>query len=175
MNSTLSVNFPTPLDSQFQPAVLFNRACVRAAKKSSHAVPLVFGLERENGLVSRYETVVLPEPDAATLFYAERLVKFLLWARGGWKLYVGGPEKIGEYIRQKYSPRGSRKFDCDMMTAAYGKSFQVVVTTTEKVPAAKERCVSNPKSAAKGKPDVNSRRLIIAAPGTVYTQLSHLR
>jgi len=137
MNPT-SANFPTPLDPQFQPAVLFNRNYVAAAKKSGRAVPLVIGLERENKLVSRFETMVLPEADAATLLYAERLVKFLLWARGGWKLYVGGPKKIGEFIRKHYSPHGARKFDGDMMTAAYGKTFRVVLTTPEKVPAAKE-------------------------------------
>jgi predicted NBD/HSP70 family sugar kinase len=138
MKSPLSASFTAPLDPEFQPAVLFNRAYVAAAKKSGRAVPLVLGLERENKLVSRYETVVLPDADAATLFYAERLVKFLLWARGGWKLYLGGPKKIGEFIRQHYSPHGKHKFDCDMMTAAYGKKFQVVITTAEKVPAAKE-------------------------------------
>ena len=137
MNPT-SANFPAPLDPQFQPAVLFNRNYVAAAKKSGRAVPLVIGLERENKLVSRFETMVLPEADAATLLYAERLVKFLLWARGGWKLYIGGSKKIGEFIRKHYSPRGARRFDCDMMTAAYGKKFQVMVTTPEKVPAAKE-------------------------------------
>jgi predicted NBD/HSP70 family sugar kinase len=130
--------FPAPLDPQFQPAALFNRNYVDAAKKSGRAVPLVIGLERENKLVSRFETMVLPEADAATLLYAERLVKFLLWARGGWKLYIGGSKKIGECIRKHYSPRGARQFDCDMMTAAYGKKFRVVLTTPEKVPAAKE-------------------------------------
>lgn len=118
-----SAIFPAPLDPQFQPAVLFNRNYIAAAKKSGRAVPLVLGLERENNLVSRHETIVLLEADAATLFYAERLVKFLLWARGSWKLHIGGPKAIGEYIRKKYSPRGARKFDCDMMTAAYGKKF----------------------------------------------------
>ena len=137
MNASPAI-FPAPLDPQFQPAVLFNRHYAAAAKKSGRAVPLVIGLERENQLVSRYETIVLPEADAATLLYAERLVKFLLWARGGWKLHIGGPKAVGEFIRRHYSPRGARKFDCDMMTAAYGKKFQVVVTTAEKVPAAKE-------------------------------------
>ena len=133
-----SIIFPAPLDEQFQPAVLFNRHYVAAAKKSGRAVPLVLGLERENKLVSRYETVVLPEAGATTLRYVERLVKFLLWAWGGGKLYVGGPEKMGGAIQRIYSPRGGRKFDFDMMTAAYAKKFQVVVTTAEKVPAAKE-------------------------------------
>src|SRR5882757_277687 len=138
MNLALSCNFPAPLDPGFQPAVLFNRNYVAAAKKSGRAVPLVIGLERENKLVSRYETMVLPDADTTTLLYVERLVKFLLWARGGWKLHIGGPKKIGEHIRKHYSPRGVRKFDCDMMTAAYGKKFKVVITAAEKVPAAKE-------------------------------------
>jgi predicted NBD/HSP70 family sugar kinase len=141
MNAPSAI-FPAPLDPHFQPAILFNRHYAAAAKKSDRAVPLVIGLERENKLVSRYETVVLPEADAATLLYAERLVKFLLWARGGWKLHVGGPKKIGDFIRKQYSPRGARKFDCDMMTAAYGKKFQVVLTTADKVPGAKEMQVA---------------------------------
>jgi predicted NBD/HSP70 family sugar kinase len=127
-----------PLDPGFQPAVLFNRSHVVAARKSGHDVPLVIGLERERGLVSRYETIVLPDADAATLEYVERTVKFLLWARGGWKIFIGGPKGIGEFIRKTYSRTGVRKFDCELMGTAYGKKFQVVVTTAEKVPAGGE-------------------------------------
>jgi predicted NBD/HSP70 family sugar kinase len=127
-----------PLDPGFQPAVLFNRHYVALAKHSGRAVPLVIGLERERKLFSRFETIVLPEGDATTIRYVERLVKFLLWACGGWKLYVGGPKLIGEFIRKTYSQRGPRKFDCDMMAAAYGNKFEVRVTTAEKVPSSRE-------------------------------------
>ena len=142
MNAALPTIFPAPLEPGFQPAILFKRHYIAAAKKSGRAVPLIIGLERENKLVSRYETLVFSEPDTPTLLYVERLVKFLLWARGGWKLYVGGPKPIGEYIAKHYSSRGARKFDCDMMTAAYGKKFQVVVATAEKVPDARERQIA---------------------------------
>jgi len=131
-----------PLDSAFQPAVVFNRNYVEKAKASGRAVPLVLGLERENGLVSRYETVVLTEPDAETLRYVERIVKFLLWARGGWKLHFGGPKKIGEFIRKTYSARGSRKFDCEMMTRAYGENLEISFTSAARVPANKEMQVA---------------------------------
>ncbi|MEY3897932.1 MAG: hypothetical protein RLZZ214_3453, partial [Verrucomicrobiota bacterium] len=106
---------PAPLDPGFQPAVLFNRNYVRKVRISSKEVPLVLGLERECGLVSRFETVVSPTADAETLLYVERIVKFLLWGRGGWKLHFGGPKAIGESISKTYSARGARKFDCDMM------------------------------------------------------------
>src|SRR5271156_3042341 len=127
-----------PLDPDFQPAVLFNRRYVDATRNSGQAVPLVIGLERERGLVSRFETVVRADAGAGTLRYVERNVKFLLWAFGGWKVYIGGPKAIGEFIRKTYSPRGSRKFDCEMMEKAYGKKFQVVITAPARVPRAKE-------------------------------------
>jgi len=131
-----------PLDPGFQPPVLANHHYLAAARKSGRAVPLVIGLERERGLVSRFETVVLPDADAATLRYVERTVKFLLWARGGGKLHIGGPGAVGQYIRKTYAHKGGRKFDVELMSAAYGKKFQVVVTTPEQVPAAKEREVA---------------------------------
>ena len=131
-----------PLDPGFQPAVLFNRDYVSSVRASGKAVPLVLGLERECGLVSRFETVVNPATDAATLLYVERLVKFLLWGRGGWKLHFGGPKSLGEFIRKTYSARGARKFDCDMMALAYGKKFEVVLTSADKVPAAKDMQVA---------------------------------
>ena len=127
-----------PLDPGFLPAVIYNRQYVESAKATGKSVPLVLGLERECGLVSRFETVVMPTADADTLLYVERIVKFLVWGRGGWKLHVGGPKVIGDYIRKIYSARGARKFDCDMMALAYGKKFEVVVTTAGKVPAAKD-------------------------------------
>ena len=130
----------------FQPAVVFNRHYVAAVKAAGKGVPLVLGLERENGLVSRYETLVRSEPDAETLRYVERIVKFLLWARGGWKLHFGGPKAVGEFIRKTYSPRGARKFDCEMMTRAYGKKFQVVADQRRKSSRRQGNAISGRRS-----------------------------
>jgi predicted NBD/HSP70 family sugar kinase len=135
MTTKFNPNFVPPLDPDFQPAVLFNRNYIQAANASGQAVPLVLGLEREGGLISRFETVVRPRADRETLHYVERIVKFLLWARGGWKLHFGGPKDIAQQIARIYSARGARKFDCQMMALVYGKKFQVVLTTPSKVPA----------------------------------------
>jgi hypothetical protein len=86
----LKLKFIPPLDSGFQPAAVWNRQYVAAAKAVGDAMPLVIGLERENGLLARFETVIRPAADADTLRYVERTVKFLLWAWGGWKLHLGG-------------------------------------------------------------------------------------
>jgi predicted NBD/HSP70 family sugar kinase len=135
-------NIACPLDPGFQSAVVFNRNYAETVSASGKGMPLVLGLERENGLLSRYETVVRSEPDAGTLRYVERIVKFLLWSRGGWKLHFGGPKAIGEFISKTYSARGARKFDCEMMARAYGRKFQVIIISAGKVPARKEMQVA---------------------------------
>ncbi len=134
--------FVPPLDRGFRPAALANRAFDRQVEASQAAVPLVFGLERPDGSVSRFETAVFADdhPQAgANLVYAERLFKFLLWQRGGFKIYVGGPPSIGAYIRDCYAPDGTRAFDHHFMgEQIYDKPFTVVVCKPSEVPAERE-------------------------------------
>ncbi len=146
-NAALSATFDLirprlvpPLDEDFQPAVLANRAFQKQAR-SDGAVPLLIGLERAADQISVYETLVLPEshPQAESNFhYVERLVKFLLWQRGGHKLYIGGPKSIGEHIRKVYSSNGERQFDYHFMgEQVYEKTFSVVVCELDEVPASR--------------------------------------
>ncbi|HSY43540.1 MAG TPA: hypothetical protein VK811_06480, partial [Candidatus Acidoferrum sp.] len=134
-----NLQIPAPLDPDYQPAVLFNRQYVKSAKESGNAVPFIIGVEREDGLRSRYETVVKPDGDIETLLYIERIVKFLLWSRGGWKVWLGGPKRIGEQIARDYSKNGKRHFDIDLMSRVYGLPFEVVLTDIESFPEETEK------------------------------------
>ena len=131
-----------PLDPDFRPAVLANRAFLKEVEDSGAGVPLVIGLERNNGEVSRFETQVFPEDHSqadANLPYVERLVKFLLWQRGGWKIWLGGPESIGQHIKSVYAPQGERQFDYHFMgQKVYEQPFTVVPCAAEDVPPASE-------------------------------------
>jgi len=130
-----------PLDPGFAPLVLANRQFREAVKASGKGVPLVIAVERGDGTRSRYETAVFPTgtADADNLRYAERLVKTLLWARGGWKVYVGGPREIGEGIKTTYAPGGERAFDAvDVMSRIYEHEFTVVACAADEVPTASE-------------------------------------
>ncbi len=138
----ITPRFVPPLDEAFEPAVLFNRAFRREIEKSGHRVPLILGLERSDGAISRYETQVFADdhPWAAfNPYYAERLLKFLLWQRGGWKVYVGGAEHIAEAIQRQYAPNGERKFDHQFMgEQVYEQPFRVLHCEPDEVPPAKE-------------------------------------
>ena len=97
-----------PLDQGFVPASLFNREFRKLC--ASGGVPLKLALERADGCVSTFSTqVVVGDSRSLALSqrYVERIVKFLLWQRGGWKVYVGGPAAIGEYIKAAYAPGGA--------------------------------------------------------------------
>jgi len=126
------------LDPAFQPVVLFHRRVVADLQAAGRAVPLVIGLEREDGLLSRCQTVVDPDLKGDSLQHVERIVKFLLWARGGWRLWLGGPRLVGEEIRRLYSLAGERKFDVELMSRVYQRPFEAALTDAGSVPAEKE-------------------------------------
>jgi predicted NBD/HSP70 family sugar kinase len=145
MSETLSLikpSFSPPLDEDFRPAVLANRAFQSEVAAAGGGVPLVLGIERQDGALAHFQTAVFPAGHpraAANLKYAERLVKFLLWQRGGWKVYVGGPAQVGGYIQQTYAPEGARKFDYHFMgEEVYEQPFTVVACAPVEVPPANE-------------------------------------
>lgn len=138
----LQPKFFPPLDTSFYPAALFNRAFQQEIQRSGQGLPLSIGIERADGTLSRFETQVF-SPDhpwsAHNIFYCERILKFLLWQRGGWKVYIGGPQEIGLAIQSTYSPQGSQKFDYQFMgEKIYQKPFTVIVCQPEEVPAEHE-------------------------------------
>jgi len=134
--------FIPPLDPGFRPAILANRAFQSAVTAAGGGVPLIFGVEKPNGIVSRFETRVFPtgHPQAAAnLPYAERLFKFLLWQRGGWRVYVGSSLDIGKTLQAIYAPDGKHAFDYRFMGEdVYERPFTVVPCAPEDVPPARE-------------------------------------
>lgn len=134
------------LDEDFRPGSLANRAFRQAVAESGRGVPLVIALERGGGLISRFETEIFdPESDGAkaNFPYVERLVKTLLWARGGWRVVIGGPTQVGQYIKEAYSPGGLRAFDEDFMGSdVYDQDFTVEVCDAGGVPEAREQSVA---------------------------------
>jgi predicted NBD/HSP70 family sugar kinase len=133
-----------PLDPDFRPAVLANRHFQQTVAASGAGEPLIIALERADGVVSRYGTVVYPagHPHAAdNLPCIERVVKFLLWQRGGWKVTVGGgaAADIADHLRRVYAPAGERAFDDDFMgRTVYEQPFTVASCPIDDVPPANE-------------------------------------
>ena len=137
----ITPRFVPPLDPAFVPASLWNRA-YRARVAETGGWPLAIALERSDGSVSVFHTAVLPqEGDVMALNqrYVERLLKFLLWQKGGWRVTIAGEPGIADHIRAVYSPTGARAFDHEFMgERIYGRAMKVESTAYDAAPAERE-------------------------------------
>ncbi len=146
---TIVPKCPPPLDPEFVPAALWNRS-FREAVEASQSEGDRFGiaLEQPGGIVSVYETALLPDESTESkqlnFRYVERLVKFLLWQRGGFRIYLGGNTALSNQIAELYQPGGALGFDADFMgKKAYRETFEIVVMETiDELPAANEAVMS---------------------------------
>ena len=125
----LSLQFRPTLEPAFQPAALWNRAYAALVERDPNARPFALSLAQPDGTISRHDTRVLGEnhPAAAlTLRYAERLLKFLLWQKGGCEVLVAGADEVAAHLAHAYSASGARAFDYAFMgETVYGRPFRV--------------------------------------------------
>ena len=135
-----TLNFPAPLDPGFSPCIFAGKGGVEGQQDAR----LIIAVEGEDGRISRYETQIAAEPDAAALRRAERLVKMLLWARGGWRVIISGPPAVAEYVKARYCAGGERAFDADMMRRIYLQPLTVEAVAAGDVPASREHSASLP-------------------------------
>jgi len=138
----VSPKFRPVLDPEFVPASLWNR-CFRArVEESGKPSPLALALERADGSLSVFRTSVLPHEGAnvaANERYAERLLKSLLWQKGGYRVLVGGDARIARFLQSVYSSAGRRAFDFQFMgERVYGRPMVIEHTAYDQVPAEHE-------------------------------------
>jgi hypothetical protein len=140
MKLDLSYKIKPELDPGFVPPVVWNRA-FRELADEKNGPTLLMGVERRDGTFSRYDTIILPNEEVYTALntkYVERLVKFLLWQKGGYKVLLSD-EKMTAVIAEIYSPEGPRAWDNDFMgDKVYSKEFTVEYCPAGEFPESKE-------------------------------------
>ena len=132
--------FEAKLDKSFQPMILVFNDFVKRAK-AANAEKLVIGIERNNGFVSTFEMIVFPDNtghDKENLSVVERIVKTLLWVKGGYKIIIAGSKLIYEGVAKAYAPDGERAFDNDFMSGVYEKPFECVWKPISEAPVTQE-------------------------------------
>ncbi|MDL2286964.1 ROK family protein [Eubacteriales bacterium OttesenSCG-928-G02] len=128
------------IDKQFMPLSLVCREMREKTKDNGQDI--VIGIERNNGYVSAYKTRIFKDNtgnDELNFHFIERIVKSMLWVRGGYKIILASDNSIvGEKIKQAYTPEGMRSFDYGFMARVYEKPFEVVLTDLSNAPVTKE-------------------------------------
>ncbi|MEI8078694.1 MAG: ROK family protein, partial [bacterium] len=138
----VQVNPKPVLDPGFVPAVLWNRAYDAAVAHTAKGQRMVIALERSHGAVSTYATAIFPHVGGyqkLNLKYLERLVKFLLWMKGGYRLTIAGCDTLADDLRKLYCVTGARAFDCYQIgERVYGRKFEVVACPLAAAPPCRE-------------------------------------
>src|SRR5580692_4804166 len=100
-----------PLEPGFRPAALASRAFAAEA-----SLPVRIALEQADGSVFHFTKSILPVDYAAAgcnFLYLERLFKFLLWSRGGFRVHFDGPPDLGARLSRYYKETPPGRFDAN--------------------------------------------------------------
>lgn len=122
------------LDRKFRPFEAFIREYLKTAEE-----PFTIAIQRNDQLVFVYETFIhgTPEKKDEDFQYIERIVKFLLWAKGGFKIMICGNYEIYSMLNAAYADNGERDFDYHFMSRVYDCPFTVEYIKPEDKPATK--------------------------------------
>ena len=125
------------LDPAFIPLGRFYEAFLKDAEE-----PFDVAVERSNGQVAVYRTRIhgTEELREADVYYIDRIVKTLLWVKGGFRVYLSGSEAVCDAIKAHYAAGGSRDFDFGYMSDVFEHPFEVV--RVDRVP--EEKSFSKP-------------------------------
>ncbi len=130
-----SPEYLPPLDPDFSPLCLYNRAYQQKVAQTSIDETARFRLavEREEGLTERRDVDILTSTSYTeeTYCYVERHLKFILWAVGGWRIFIEGPDSLCRRLQNDYSRTGNRSFDAEIMEKVYGSALDVQIVEDE--------------------------------------------
>ncbi len=123
------------LHKDFVPMGAFNKAFLKTADKD-----IAIAVERNDSLVYVYRTKIHGTEAMADAdnFYVERMVKFLLWAVGGFRVTIYGSDKVAEFVKATYCKGGKRAFDAEKMGMVFEHEFEVLSGALENAPQTKE-------------------------------------
>ena len=136
----LGVNFEQKhipeLDPNYIPFGVWMNAYLKGAEK-----PLAIAVERTGGHVTVRKTFIhgTPEMAEADYRYVERIVKFLLWSVGGFKVYICGCSELAQKLQAAYKIGGEREFDFTFVDQLFEKTLEIIDLPLEECPAENEQ------------------------------------
>jgi predicted NBD/HSP70 family sugar kinase len=130
------------LEPALIPAYLWRKSYHNLVAQSGAARPVVLALCRPDGTCFEHRCELLPlghERERLSGIYLERLLKFLLWQKGGNRVLIAGAPKIAAELAQIYSPTGARAFDQEFMGETMsGEPFTLEACSFERLPEPRE-------------------------------------
>ncbi|MBP1924839.1 putative NBD/HSP70 family sugar kinase [Sedimentibacter acidaminivorans] len=134
--------FIPELDPGFMPISLQNREYREALALEDEKVDVKVAIVGPKGFVSTTKLQIFPDSadkNEDNIQYVERLVKSLIWVKGGYKVIFAGPNYIGQHLKMAYTIGGERDFDVVFMRDVYDREFEIEITDYDNVPESNEQ------------------------------------
>ncbi len=128
----IQAQYTPVLDPNFVAPVLWTKAYAEKVAATPGSSAIEIALSRLDGTCFRWSSQILPhegENVALNNLYIERIIKFLLWMKGGCTIYVAGADAIADMLAETYCAGGAREFDWDFI----GKKIYDQPITVKKV------------------------------------------
>ena len=139
----MNLKITPPLDKDFQPLSVVFRDFTNAVNSSNNKSEIVVAVMRNHGYTSTMRLPVYKDNtghDEENIKFTDRVIKTLLWVRGGYKIYIAGSKVIYDAIADAYRPGGARNFDVEFMDQVYEDGFDVIyVKNIEDAPKENEK------------------------------------
>jgi len=133
----IKAQFTPVLDPNFVAPALWTKAFKSKVASTPDCKPIDIALSRLDGTCFLWSSMLLPhvgENVALNNLYVERIVKFLLWMKGGCTITVAGADEVADMLAAAYCAGGPREFDWDFI----GKKIYDQAITVKKVASASE-------------------------------------
>lgn len=126
------------LDAKYTPMYKWQIDYLLRSKDDNE--PFYLALERGEGEIKVYRTSVFSKDHKhENERYVERIVKFMLWAFGGYKFYIYGDINLVKYLQKTYSENGERSFDYNFMKRVYSRPLEFTKVLLKDFPAECEK------------------------------------
>lgn len=134
------------LDPLFVPAALWNRAYREQVEASGSGVDVEMAVLRPDRTGSIFRTRIFSPGDetrrASSLRYLERIIKFLLWQRGGSRVLVSGADPLVPDLAAIYSAEGGRHFDYQFFSEkVFDEALEILVCRPGEMPEVAEQSI----------------------------------
>ena len=135
----IAPKFRPVLDPEFVPASSVEPR-VSGSAAGGNGRPLAIALERSDGSVSVFRTAVCrARRDALNRRYAERLLKFLLWQKGGYRVTVAGDAELAAICAASTRPAArARSITNSWATASTAARWRSRATAYDDAPEERE-------------------------------------
>ncbi len=133
------------IEPDVEPAALWHRAFDRAAMEEG-GPELHIAIERPDGTCFHHRMRILrhrSDTSALNEHAVERTLKFLLWMKGGSRIYIAGCPPLAERLASLYSASGPRAFDNDLIgRRAFLEDLRVTAAEPDRLPPPREPVVA---------------------------------